>query len=81
MVKCLTAMYQKDYHNREVIIIKIVEQFRRSYCQVAVMSLLGTLTTELLKVVYDESFKWTPLTDDVKFSNLIKFLDERLFNE
>lgn len=78
MAKCLTAMYQKDYHNREAMIIHIAENFRMSYCQIAVMSLLGTLTNELLKVVYDKFYEWIPQTDDVKFCNLIKFLNERL---
>lgn len=78
MSKCLNAMYQKDYHNRATMMMRIADSFRMSYCQIAVLSLLGTLTNELLKVVYGKFDDWLPLTDDEKFSRLIIFLDERL---
>lgn len=81
MSKCLNVMYQNDYHNRNTIIINIAECFRNSYCQMAIMSLLGTLPNELLKILYEKFHEWIPVPDDVKFSRIIKFLDERLYDK
>lgn len=78
MSKYLNDMYQRDYHNRAIMIMKIADCFRRSYCQIAVLSLLGTLTDDLLRIVCVKFYEWLPLTDDEKFSRLIIFLDERL---
>lgn len=78
MTNRLKEMYHKDYHNRQTMIYKIASEFRRSYCQLAAIALLGTLNNELLKVVYEKSYEWLPCTDDKKFSVMIKFLNERL---
>lgn len=81
MAKCLNEMYQKDYHDRFTFILFITDSFRKSYCQVAIMSLLGTLQNELLKVLYEKFHEWLPFTDNEKFSHILKFLDERLYEK
>ena len=81
MAKWLNQTYQKEYHDRATMIVKIVDNFRKSYLQVVIYTLLGTLPDDLLKVLYGKFYEWLPLADNVKFSNVLKFLDMRLYDD
>ena len=70
MAKCLVSMYQKQYHDRITIIYNIAENFRMSYCRIAVISLLGTIEIELLKVLHSKFYEWLPYPDEMKFSSM-----------